>query len=89
MLRITVMAQTARETTLKVEGWVTDTHVELLAQEVARRLRQGERLVLDLQEVRAIDPAGLELLQHWSGKGLSWRGAGPYVQMLLEKQGLA
>lgn len=89
MLKITILTQTQRETALRVEGRVIGTAVGLLERELARWSPTSEHLLLDLHGVHTIDRAGLDLLQRWSAQGLTWRNAGPYVQLLLEQCGLA
>lgn len=88
MIRITVVSQTEKEVRLKVEGWVSGENVALLAAEGDRHLREAGRLVLDLEGVKFIDRAGIQLLQRWSGQRLVLRQASSFIQALLEAHGL-
>lgn len=88
MLRLTVMSQTKEEVVLKVDGWVSEENVALLEEEGARLLRESERLVLDLKDVKFIDREGIELLKRWSGDRLALRGASMFLGTLLEEHGL-
>lgn len=84
MLRITELSQTAEETVLQVEGWIAAAGVTVLDEEGAHALGQSRLLVLDLDGVRGISPAGLALLQRWSReKRLQLRGGSSYVRQLV------
>jgi anti-anti-sigma regulatory factor len=74
---------------LAVHGWVTGSEVALLVEEGERRLQAGIRLTVDLDEVRFIDPAGLDLLERWVRQGVGLRGGSLFIRTLLERQGLA
>ena len=62
--------------------------VALLEREGQDWFGQGKRLVLDLREVRFIDPDGLALLERWAGPALVLQGGSPFVRLLLRRQGL-
>jgi ABC-type transporter Mla MlaB component len=51
--------------------------------------QEAKHLVLDLQGVRSIDRAGVALLKCWTQDGVALRRPSPFVQALLETQGLA
>jgi ABC-type transporter Mla MlaB component len=89
MLRITLLAQSAEEAILGLEGWLMGKSVQVLAVEGEARLRESNRLILELAGVRHIDAAGLALLQGWSGPQLSLRAASPYLRSVLSACGLA
>lgn len=89
MLRLTVHSQSGEEILLIVDGWITGKDVALLEQEGERHLQRATRLVLDLEGVRFIDPSGVALLQRWAGERLALRRPSPFVQLVLEKHGLA
>ena len=89
MLRIDVIAHGREETVLKMEGWLADQDVALLQQEGDARLREEKRLVLDLEGIRFIDRAGLDLLERWTKKGVTLRGGSLFVRSLLTARGLA
>ena len=88
MIRITATTQTREEVVLKLEGWLAEGDVALLAAEGEGHLRETERLVLELTGVEFIDSAGIELLQAWAAKGMVLRGGSPFVQVLLREHGL-
>ena len=88
MMRITLVSQTPQEAVLRLEGWVAGEEVELLEAEGYRCFQETHRLVLDLSGVKFIDPAGLALLQGWSGPRLELRGASAYLRSVLETEGL-
>ena len=88
MIRITVVTQTKEEVVLKVEGWMEEEAVDILAQEGERYIQQTERLVLDLTGIRSIDDTGIRLLQRWSGEHTVLRGASRFIQTLLKVHGL-
>ena len=88
MLRISLVSQTPEAAVLQLEGWVAGEEVALLAAEGQRHLQAGQRLVLDLSGVKAIDAEGLALLQGWSGPQLELRRPSVYLQLLLETSGL-
>ncbi len=60
----------------------------MLEQEGGRYLRQGGRLVLDLEGVQNIDAAGAGLLRRWSTEGLRLCGGSVFVRALLKAYGL-
>jgi ABC-type transporter Mla MlaB component len=88
MLRITLVAQTADEVLLKLEGWIEPEDVVVLEQEGTRWLGQQKRLVLDMAQVKSIDRAGLQLLQGWAGERLEVQHSSPYVHELLQTYGV-
>lgn len=89
MLRLTVVSQSPEEVVLKVEGWVDEESVALLEEEGERRLGEAERLVLDLDGVKHLGPAGVALLRRWSGERLVLRAETLFMQQLLKTHGLA
>ena len=88
MLRLTVLSQSSEEVALKIEGWISEENVGVLAEEAERWLREGVRLVLDLSGVRFIEDAGIGLLHRWHGDRVVLRDATPFVHALLEAHGL-
>ncbi|MCC7263978.1 MAG: STAS domain-containing protein [Candidatus Latescibacteria bacterium] len=70
MMRLTVVSQTPEEVVLKVEGQIRlAIEAGVLAREGQRRLKAGQRLVLELRGLQAINHAGLGLLQWWADTG--------------------
>jgi anti-anti-sigma regulatory factor len=88
MLRITEVSDTGEEVVLRIEGRVAGADVALVEQEGERRLREGRRLVVELDGAQFIDRAGVRLLQRWSGPGLVLRGGSAFIEALLKEQGL-
>ena len=84
MLRLTVLSQNPEEVVLKVEGWISEENVDVLAEEGERWLREDVCLVLDLSGVRFIEDAGIELLRRWHGDQVVLQEASPFVHALLE-----
>ena len=88
MMRIKVVSQTPEEAVLKIEGWIAGTEVVLLEEEGQSLLHQSRRLVLDLSEVRNIDPEGIVLLRRWARRKVALQGGSLYIRALLQKHGL-
>jgi len=88
MIRLTIRSQTPEEVVLQVDGWVSGKGVEVLAQEGTRLLGETQRLVLDLDGVQFINPAGMTLLKCWSREGVVLRGGSLFIRGLLEEHGL-
>lgn len=88
MFRIDLVSASEREVVLSVQGIIAEQTVELLAEAGRAWLHLGRQLVLDIEGVEFIDPAGLALLREWSGQGLVIRGASLYVRYLLQNQEL-
>ncbi len=88
MLKITLASPSAEATTLKIEGWINHANVALLEDELVQHSTANAVLILDLGGVFSIDQAGLELLQRWASKGLTWANTRPYVHLLLKQHGL-
>ena len=88
MLRLTVLSQSTDQVVLALDGWVAGPDVELLAQEGQQLLTSTQQLILDLEGVQSIDPAGIDLLHRWVAGGLVLRGGSSFMRHLLEKHGL-
>lgn len=86
MLRISVASQSAEAVVLKLEGRVAREQVPLVEQEL--QSRSGLRLVLDLEGVRHLDAAGLDLLERWHQAGVQLRGGSLFVNTMLQSRGL-
>jgi hypothetical protein len=83
------MPPTLEGVVLKVEGWIGEEDVDLLAAEGERYLQQAGRLVLDVSGVRLIEEGGIRLLQRWTEEGLVVRGASHFIQTVLEMAGVS
>jgi len=88
MIRLTVISQTEEEAVLKVEGRASGANVALLGEEGARLLREAERLVLDMKDVKLMDREGIALLQQWAGERLRLRQPSAHLRILLAQHGL-
>jgi ABC-type transporter Mla MlaB component len=68
-MRIELRSQTEGEVVLRVAGWVDNPAlVEVLGEEVDSWLEQGRRVVLELEGLKGLCPAGLALLHSWQGR---------------------
>ena len=83
MLRLTLVSLTAEEAVLQVEGWIAGTGVTYLGKEGQRQWGGVAQQVVDLDGVKFIDEAGLELLQAWRDQGVVLRGGSVFIRMLL------
>jgi ABC-type transporter Mla MlaB component len=88
MLRIAIEKSPGRGLVLVLAGWVADEGQELLTAEITRHREYLPALMLDLQQVKGIDEAGISLLRRWSGRGLKLRGGSGYIRALLAAEGL-
>lgn len=88
MLRLTVTEHSTEETVLAVDGWVAGEDVDVLAEEGGRWLSRARHLVLDLRQLRGIDPPGIALLKSWRADRLALCNGSPFVTALLEAHGL-
>jgi anti-anti-sigma regulatory factor len=88
MLRIDLGSVGEAEVVLTLAGAIAEEGVGLLGEAIRAWWRPGRQLVLDLAQVEFVDPAGVGLLEIWSGQGLLLRGASVYVGFLLQNRGL-
>lgn len=89
MLRLTLMARGSTEVIVAVDGWITGEEVALLEREGEHWLQEVHHLVLDINGVRFIDQAGIELLKRWSAEEkLVLHGGALFIQSLLQAHGL-
>ena len=88
ILKIDLVQHSSQEETYALAGWLAGEEVPVLEQACGPVIEQGLRLVLDLQGVRSIDAAGLELLRRWAQQRLVLRGPSAYLQQLLAAHGL-
>lgn len=93
MMRIEVRSQTEGEVVLRVAGWVdSPALVRVLREEVDCWLEQGRRVVLDLEKLKGLCPAGLALIHSWQGKPVEPRRLprliGSLIEVLEDRQGL-
>ncbi|MBI2503652.1 MAG: STAS domain-containing protein [Candidatus Latescibacteria bacterium] len=92
-MRIEVRSQTEGEVVLRVAGWADNPAlVRVLREEVECWLEQGRRVVLDLEQLKAISPEGLALIHRWQGKPVELRRMPMLIASLVEllhgRQGL-
>ena len=85
MMRIEVRSQTEREVVLKVAGWVDNPAlVRVLREEVDGWLEQGRRVVLELEGLKGLCPAGLALVHSWQGRPVELRRLPRLIASLIE-----
>ena len=89
MLRLTPLSETDDEVVLRTEGWLEGPQVGVLAKEIAKWRQAGRNVVLDVQELKGVELAGLALLASWRGKGVEVRAGSRYIRELLARHGLA
>ena len=90
MLRLTLISQSTLEIVVAIDGWISGEGVGLLEQEGEKWLWETGHLVFDLEGVRFIDQAGINLFQRWvKSEKLGLRGGAVFVQTLLAAHGLA
>ena len=84
-MRIEVRSQTEAEVVLRVSGWVDNPAlVRVLREEVDGWLEQGKRVVLELEGLKGLCPAGLTLVHSWQGKPVELRRAPLLIASLIE-----
>ena len=93
MMRIEVRSQTAQAVVLRVEGWVDNPAlVRVLREEVDCWLEQGRWVVLELEGLRGLCPAGLALVHSWQDQPVELRRMpvfiGSLITLLYGPQGL-
>ena len=82
-MRITTTTDGER-TVIQIDGRLQAVDIPELDKEIDSVDR---RLVLDLSELQSAVPAGIERLRKLAAEGAEFRGASPYVQMLLDNGG--
>ena len=93
MMRIKVRSQTEQAVVLRVAGWVDNPAlVRVLREEVDCWLEQGRRVVLELEGLKGLSPAGLALIHSWQEKPVELRRMPRLIASLVEllhgRQGL-
>lgn len=83
MLRLAIQSTNQEETVLEAHGRIAGQDVAFLEQEGEQALRQGQGLTLDLDGVRFIDRAGVELLRGWTDRGVTLRGGFLFIRAIL------
>lgn len=84
-MRIEVRSQTAQAVVLRLEGWVDNpVLVRVLREEVECWLEQGRRVVLELEGLKALSPAGLALVHSWQGRPVELRRMPVFIGSLIE-----
>ena len=88
MVRLILRSQGPQQAVLEVHGWIWAAEAALVAQESSRLLGHSRSVVLQLDGVRFIDRAGLDVLEGLSGTRIELRGGSPFVRSLLCSRGL-
>lgn len=87
MLRITRVAESPSQVTLKLEGRIVSAWVALLEGECLAGLCERGRVILDVAEVTFIDRRGLEMLRRIMSSQLQIINASALVEALLHGKG--
>ena len=85
MLKITRVASTNDEITLRLDGSVAGPWIELLAKSAESALAEGLRLTLDLENISFIDCEGLALIKNLMGRRVQQVNAPLFVAEQLRK----
>ncbi len=88
MLRISLVESSGKKVVLRLDGDLSEREVTVLEHEGDKWRRITENLVLDIQELRHIDEAGIALLQRWADQNVSLQRVSPFLRELLEKYGI-
>ena len=88
MLRLIASSSRTGEAVVALHGEICDESLPLLSGEVARPREHGQRLVLELADVRSITPSGLEALRRWVAEGMQLRGGSVFIRALLTAHGI-
>jgi len=83
MLRITCIAENEQSATLKVEGWVIGSWVEELRHACESYVARRPMVILDLSNVRFVDPQGIRTLKALSRHCVLFVGMSPFLTTLL------
>jgi ABC-type transporter Mla MlaB component len=86
MLRLTQVVQTPELARLKIEGVITQTTLQILADELHRRLPDTQRIQLDFRDVVYLDAAGLELFRNLPQDRIEIVDCTPLIRELLSKE---
>lgn len=84
MLRIVLASENPNEVVLKIAGRLGGDFIGLLSEERRRHQRPDLQFALDLDELRAIDPEGMDLLRDWARQGVQLRGGSQFIRLLLK-----
>ena len=85
MLKITRVASTNDEITLRLDGSVAGPWIELLAKSAESALAEGLRLTLDLENISFIDCEGLALIKNLMSRGVRQVNAPLFVAEQLKR----
>ena len=87
MLRITRMAESLSQVTLKLEGRIISEWVSVVERECLTWLHEKRQVSLDCSEVTFIDRRGLEMLQRIASSHLQVINASTLIEELLHRGG--
>ena len=83
MLRISTVAESSSQATLRVEGRVVAEWVPVLERECRRALQQNRHVQLDLSAVTFIDGRGVAALRHLGANDLEMINCPEFIEELL------
>ncbi len=87
MLRITKVAETPSQVTLKLEGRIVSDWVAVLERECLRFLQEKQKVLLDFSGVTFIDGRGVEMLKRITSENLKILNCSPLLADLLQGGG--
>jgi len=83
MFRLARRSIDPEEIVLAASGRIAGEDVATLERAGEQVLSQAQRLTVELEGVRFIDQAGIELLHRWRDRGATLRGASLFIQAIL------
>jgi hypothetical protein len=85
VLRITKVAESPSEVTLKLEGRIVSDWVDLVERECVTWLRERPKVRLDFAEVTFVEPSGVEMLQRLAANHVQLINCPPLIAALLQR----
>lgn len=86
MLRITPKKEGEKQEILYLEGKICQEWVDELQAEIEKRLKKGEKIVLDFLNVCYLDEEAAEMLSHFSPSMVEKRNCSLFIQKMLNPQ---
>ena len=86
LLKVTTMEDEGGRTVLKLEGRLTDSWVDELAQVAADLTNDDAQVIFDLGGLSFADARGLALLRVAAERGSILTGASPFVAALIDQE---
>ena len=86
MLRITSKKQGEKQAILYLEGKICQEWVNELQTEIEKRLKKGEKIILDFLNVCYLDENAAEMLSHFSSPRVEKRNCSLFIQKMLNPE---